>query len=1021
MFIVLQNGLYLDDISFPNIKAKQLYIKWNEKINIAVKELHVETSNKTSSPKIDYTEIGKYLNKITLLDSLIEKVQIQHIIYNDINGSFNYIENENGFLNISSPSFKLKSSLFFERNLLNIKIDKLNAFNNNIKINGNIIIDTDDKLELISSLMLKVNNEIDLKLYANTNTSKLTYKIEANKNIQSIKKIIDNFAPNWEAKWWVRDAINMSSLTLNNAYGWLEYDNIDDAYKNVHVEATVNNLKYTYDENLDVIDTSHTELEFKNGVLHIRPKNAYTYGFFLDASWLNIDFTKSEVLINLYLNFKGTLNKDLLYLLKNYHIDLPFIQNRGELKTDLKLVINLRTTDVEAHGNFYTDDAQIHYLGLDIDVKKAEVILNNKEVEVKNMFASYEDMAKAYVDINFNGASDEGVLDFRLNEVSLKDLNLTLDESKKPIHVKYTISKKQDYLHVEESNWITNNEKVNIQALKIPFDINTLSANIPKTLAKSEKLSGYISGKMLFDPIRLNLNIDLLKFNNYGYTLKNQAPKLNLIYNNNISIKALDEIELKSILHTYMINDLDININSGIVDIKNTRIDIDSLLKSSINMHYNLNAKNGFIDLNRIYIKSDTLGEIFKDNNHSKIYIKNNNHETIISSKKYNMSLTIDDYQQILKVNSLLALSKSSTLMQSYSLDNGSFVMNKKYNDKYMRFKLESEYKYKMLVENNNPISKYTLYGKIDTNNENLSININNLVNMHIADDIKITTKNIGLDVSEITDMISNIQSTGNSDDSKDVYFNATNAYVYISQRRHVLSDTIYFDYKDNVLSAELKYAKGISKFKFQDNKFSLSGKNFNDTFMNELFDLSKFKGGTLGFSMGGFTDEYKGVMYIKDSTIIDYKILNNILAFINTVPSLVTFSLPNYNKKGLLIDRSYLDFNLKNDIYNMKNINLTSKELKILGKGELSIKNNTIDIDLNLKTNLGSSMSKIPLVGYIIFGDETVSTSLTLNGKLDNPVVNTQVSKDIIVAPWNIVKRTFTYPLRLFKSDEDK
>ena len=77
--------------------------------------------------------------------------------------------------------------------------------------------------------------------------------------------------------------------------------------------------------------------------------------------------------------------------------------------------------------------------------------------------------------------------------------------------------------------------------------------------------------------------------------------------------------------------------------------------------------------------------------------------------------------------------------------------------------------------------------------------------------------------------------------------------------------------------------------------------------------------------------------------------------------------------------------------------------------------------MDMNLKTDLGSSISKIPLVGYILLGDDTVSTSLTLTGKLDDPTIDTQVAKDIAVAPWNILKRTLTYPMKLFESDENK
>ena len=44
IFIVLQNGLYLQSVNFSNLKAKQLYIKWNEYLDVSVKEIKIVNS-----------------------------------------------------------------------------------------------------------------------------------------------------------------------------------------------------------------------------------------------------------------------------------------------------------------------------------------------------------------------------------------------------------------------------------------------------------------------------------------------------------------------------------------------------------------------------------------------------------------------------------------------------------------------------------------------------------------------------------------------------------------------------------------------------------------------------------------------------------------------------------------------------------------------------------------------------------------------------------------------------------------
>ena len=79
--------------------------------------------------------------------------------------------------------------------------------------------------------------------------------------------------------------------------------------------------------------------------------------------------------------------------------------------------------------------------------------------------------------------------------------------------------------------------------------------------------------------------------------------------------------------------------------------------------------------------------------------------------------------------------------------------------------------------------------------------------------------------------------------------------------------------------------------------------------------------------------------------------------------------------------------------------------------------------ITLNLKTDLGSSISKIPLVGYIILGEDTVSTTMSITHrvvKLSDPDVKSLIAQDILVAPINIVKRALLLPYDLLQTKKD-
>jgi hypothetical protein len=207
-----------------------------------------------------------------------------------------------------------------------------------------------------------------------------------------------------------------------------------------------------------------------------------------------------------------------------------------------------------------------------------------------------------------------------------------------------------------------------------------------------------------------------------------------------------------------------------------------------------------------------------------------------------------------------------------------------------------------------------------------------------------------------------------------------------------------------------------------RDGFFYIDGHDFNDNFMEHLFMFSDFKGGSFSFQAKGESDSFDGIMRVENTILKDYKVLNNILAFVNTIPSLATFSLPNYNTQGLPVKEGYAHYSYNKGILNVDNFTLNSPEMKILGEGHANINTQTLLGTLTLKTDLGAKLSKIPMVGYILFGEDgSISTTVTINGKLDDPKVETAIAKEIVTAPFNILKRTLVYPFLWMIPDEKK
>jgi len=201
IFVLLQNGIYLDDISISNIKAKKLYIKWNEKISIVAKELHIIEKKKKKDSQADYNKIIKSIEKELIIYSWFELIAVDKIYFNDIEGSFKYEDKKKGFLSLSSPDFALKSSFHFEEKVFKVQINDLSSKQKDVKVVGGIVFDFRDELKFATSLNIDINNDAKLHLNIKGDAKKLSYELKSNENIKDTKYIIDLFNIDPRAKY----------------------------------------------------------------------------------------------------------------------------------------------------------------------------------------------------------------------------------------------------------------------------------------------------------------------------------------------------------------------------------------------------------------------------------------------------------------------------------------------------------------------------------------------------------------------------------------------------------------------------------------------------------------------------------------------------------------------------------------------------------------------------------------------------------------------------------------------------
>jgi len=1011
IFIVLQNGLYLDNISLPNVKIKQLYINWNEKIDIKIEHLSIYKKNEENTTPFNPKNLKKYIKKVSYLDNFIASIVIDNITYSTTTASLAYRGEKKGSLTVSSPTIHLNSEIYHDKNSFIVHIKELKSINNNITSKGDLYFNL-KSIELFANLHLNINDDIDANLFLKADTKKLFYSLKNNKNIKDLHYFLNLVHLPKEVRFWVLDAIDMQDLSIEVAHGFIDFDKPKEALKNIFIKSTVHKLNYTYNLKLDSIHTKQTQLELKQGVLYIQPKQAYSYGMFLGKSCLSIEFTKPEELLTLHLLFNGKLNKDMLHILETYKIKLPFLQNSGSVDTDLKIAVGLRTIDIDAHGKFHTKQANFNYLGLNIDIYNTYIKLNNYDVKIKNMKAKYKDILTSNVNVKYNAHTSTGTISFTKNSVNFKKYNISL--SSKPLNIVYNIAPNNDSINVGQSSWIYNNIPIEIDAINIPFNLQTLSLNIPTTYYHVKNMStGFIEGNIDIKKIVADLKVDVLSFDYNNITLNKSNTQFNIMYDKLLKISAKNKISFNTNNKDIDLTNFNATLNANNIDINNTYLRINNLLYTKIDANYNTKTDENKIILQNLSIKKDGMDIYEKDN--LILNIQQTKTTKVLRADEIDLKIIkAKDYWKI-KANSLEKISKNSKILRDLNVTNGNVVIKNNSKSNIIKLNANLIYPYKFLSINNQILNKYKIRGEIS--NEKTHLDINNKVSAVIDKNVNIYMHNSSINLHPFLNMIQTIKLPSTNNKKSYITLKADNININLGNNRRILADTLDLQYTNKILTAQLKHKNGSAGLKFNNQNFHIYGSGFNDLFMDNLFSLSRYKGGSLDFSINGRLKDYSGVFYIKDTTVLDYKVLNNVLAAINTIPSLVTFSLPGYSKHGLKVDTSYMVFNVKDGLFNVSDFVIDSKELDIFAKGVANLKKDTIDATVNLKTDLGSDVSKIPIVGYIIFDGESISTNLSIKGKLSDPQVKSLLAKDIITAPINILKRTVLFPFKLIES----
>ncbi len=1026
-FIALLEGINVAHLKVGDVKLEQLYLKWDNRLHIKASKIDLTALANDAEP-FDITFFSRLPEWSHWTRLWIASVDIQEIRYDNTHLSLHYQTNHTGVLSLRHNGITYHGHFFLTPSKLDLTFGSDEA-SQDATINGDFrIFIPDQSIKGDLSIKLPRTPLISAKLYGNAHY--LQFAITAESPLSSLEPIVTYLGVNEQTRPWITTYAQGKAFKLEKFIGHIRYDAQQPLLKQLYAKAHIQEAAYTFDPALAPIKAKRVDLIFQRGKLFITPHEGSFYALPTQKSRLYIDFLSQNTMLHAHIfTNQAKLNTPILSLLKHYDITVPLEQIKGTCHIDLKLDIDLDTYDTRAKGVFRPSSSELLLNDHIIHTQGGLVTLNTTKVVFRDFDARYKNMLYARVEGHYDATQESGnvkILPSRIvptgnsNEIGLKTA------SSRP-QINYVISAKGDRIDITPSEWTMYGDSVKIGGISAPYNYAQSSLSISKLpFSLKDQIRGSLAGTLGSEKIHLVLQMDQIDYK--GIKLRRTPFTAQMIQDANgtrLSVQKPSLWEFGG--QNVSLSPITAALSKGILIFKNIKINAERQFSAAISGRYTIENSSGDLILDHLIALNPKLSPYLDMIDGEKLLFKSSEKTFLIHSDHLRVDLETIAEGWKMNISDLSMLAKKSPILRQYEITNGR--LNLYYFPKLGRYTFDGEtnYPYKIMMVGDESFNKYRFSGSSQEGKS--TIRINDRLMIQYADSIDVRANNMGLNVPELYRWISNQEhsaDTGTSDSSseidKKIRLNVTNGYLYLMKNRKILADTLTAEMANDLIEGRLSYRQGGADFTIAHDLFYIEGNYFNDQFMEQLFAFSDFYGGELSFKAQGSSKAMSGIVKIDNTILKEYRLLNNVLSFVNTVPSLATFSLPNYNTRGLPVKEAYAHFTYQNSWINVDTFVLNSPEIKLVGNSKGNIANDTIDGEITLKTDLGSSLGKVPMVGYILFGDDgSLSTTLKISGKLSDPSVDTSIAKEVGIAPFNILKRTVTYPFLWMMKDEKK
>lgn len=221
-------------------------------------------------------------------------------------------------------------------------------------------------------------------------------------------------------------------------------------------------------------------------------------------------------------------------------------------------------------------------------------------------------------------------------------------------------------------------------------------------------------------------------------------------------------------------------------------------------------------------------------------------------------------------------------------------------------------------------------------------------------------------------------------------------------------------DGQDRTFGASLEQGRFL--YEASGEEFKFTGKGLNAETAHHFIKFADFGNGTLNVTLSGTAKQFNGYMEFNEVLIRDYLVMNNIIAFLNTIPALATLSSPGFDQDGYRVQEGFVHFDVVDKLLTIRQLRADGITVNCEATGWVDYNDRNLHLTVELFTmkDYSKIIGLLPLAGYAILGEDgSLSTSLEITGSLDELEIQTNLARDILLSPLHIIRRTVEWPFR--------